>query len=150
MKWQGATEFQHDNKAFAEDCRVAAARANMEAAKFQREAALNNFFTYNIRMITGRSRALYAIKPGEGMFTTGATKVVVEVGYHNFPYYDKWSDGEYIEFYPWFLNYGTKYMSARPFHTSAMDETEPVFYDLCASYMADAFAKAYQKYGGPK
>lgn len=150
MKWEGTVEFGEVNKAFAEELRVAAARANMEAAKFQRDLALENFGSFGIRLITGRSRSLYSIKPGEGMFQPGATVVVVDVGYSTWPEYDHLSNGEYIEFYPWFLNYGTSRMAARPFHTDAMDETEEIFYDLCTVYMRDAMYKASTKYKGPK
>lgn len=153
MRWEGVAEFQDLNKEFAEEVRVAAARANMEAAKYQRDAALDGFHAYGIRMITGRSRALYAIRPGEGMFQPGATLVVVDVGYNSWPDYDHLSGGKFIEFYPWFLNYGTSYMKARPYHTNAMDETEELYYDWCYRYMSAAFesaaAKAAKK-GGAK
>lgn len=148
MKWQGTAEFIAMQNDIVEEVRVSAARACMEAAKDQRDRALEGFWTYRIRLITGRSRALYAVKPGAGMFQQGATKVTVDVGYSDWPDSDAMSGGDPIAFYPWFLNYGTVYMPARPFHTSAISRTEPEFYKDAMDAMHQAYAKASHKYAG--
>lgn len=147
MKWEGAAEFRAMQKDVVETIRFETARAMMEVAKEQRDRALEGFWTYGIKMITGRSRALYAIHPGEGMFTPLATKVVVEVGYNAWPETDVHSPDEPIPFYPWFLNYGTSKMSARPFHSAAILVTEPIFQRRTSEAMAKAFDKMAAKYG---
>lgn len=141
MKWQGQTDFIMANKAAQERLRVEVARASYESAKKQRDYALANFGAYGIHLITGRSRALYAIQPGEGMFTPGASRVSYEVGYVVWPDHDHFSPTEKIPFYPWYLNYGTARMAARPFHTVAVEATEPFY----VRRMDEAFAKAMGK-----
>lgn len=127
MKWSGSASFKAKNKMLTEQLRVAAARVCMESAKEQRNIALEGFWTYRIRMITGRSRALYAAAPGEGMLTPGATKVSYDAGYLVWPKTDAFSMGKEIPFYPWYLNFGTAKMAARPFHTAAVDAMRPKF-----------------------
>lgn len=149
MKWDGAAEFRAMTNEIAEEVRVATARSMMESAKQQRDDALQGFATYGIRLITGRSRALYSIAPGEGMFQPYATKVEVSVGYNEWPETDIHSPDDIIAFYPWFLNYGTRYMKARPFHTAAMEKNEEPFYDNAFDAMDKAFRKASAKYREP-
>lgn len=149
MRWEGTAEFRAMNADIAEEVRVAAARVCYESAKETREHALANFMVYKIRMITGRSRALYSIGLTEGMLTPGATKVTVEVGYNSWPKTDIHSPENHIEFYPWFLNFGTVHMKARPYHTTAVDEVEPYFYESAYFAMRDAFNKASAKYKEP-
>lgn len=149
MKWSGAAEFRAMQMDVIEEVRVAAARSCMETAKQQREDALEGFTTYGIRMITGRSRALYSISPGPGMFEPYATRVEVSVGYSDWPETDRFSPDDEIPFYPWFLNYGTRFMSPRPYHTAAMEKNEKPFYEKAFDAMDLAFRKASAKHQEP-
>ena len=149
MKWAGAADFRDMLPNIVEEVRVAAARSAMESAKQQREDALQGFTTYGIRMITGRSRALYSIAPGAGMFEPYSTRVEVSVGYNEWPETDKHSPDDEIPFYPWFLNYGTRFMNARPFHTAAVEKNEGPFYENAFAAMDLAYKKASAKYQEP-
>lgn len=125
MKWENTVDFREMMGKTREELRVAAARVCVEAGKETQKRALEGFTTFGIRLITGRSRSLYALQPGEGMFEPGAGKVSYEVGYVNWPKSD--SHGTDIPFYPWYLNYGTSKMAARPFHTAAVEAVRPIF-----------------------
>ena len=149
MTWNGAKDLQPMGKVMAETLRVAAARSMMESGKRQRDRALENFGRFGIRMITGRSRSLYAITPMTSMFTPGTSvsMMAIEVGYTKWPKRDSFSPDEDIPFYPAYLNYGTPKMPARPYHTAAVEATEPEFYRDMDAAMDEAFKKAAMAFG---
>ena len=148
--WQGAEKFGAMNDMVAEIARVAAARKMMEVGKRQRDRALDNFGKFGIRMITGRSRSLYAVKPLTPMFTPGASvsHLAISVGYNEWPKRDAHSPDEDIPFYPAFLNYGTEKMPARPYHTAAVEATEPEFFEEMDAAVDEALRKAAAAFGG--
>lgn len=148
--WKGAESFKPMGKALAEIVRVAAARSMMESGKRQRDRALEGFSTFGIRMITGRSRALYAVTPLTSMFTKGTSvsMMAIEVGYSKWPKRDAHSPDRDIPFYPAFLNYGTEKMPMRPYHTAAVEATEPEFYRDMEAAMDRAMQKAAAAFGG--
>lgn len=147
--WKGAEDFEPMGKRMAETLRVAAARSMMESGKRQRDRALENFNVFGIRMVTGRSRALYAISPLTSMFTPGTSTsmMAISVGYNKWPKRDRFSPDQDVPFYPAFLNYGTVNMPMRPYHTAAVEATEPEFYANMEKAMDEAFHRAAAAFG---
>lgn len=143
MKWEGADGFRKSTRDVLEFVRVAAARRMMEIAKAQRDMALEGFWTYKIGLRTGRSRALYAIKPDQTMFTRNAVHLGLEVGYTDWPDHDKWwPTGPPLEFYPVMLDRGTTGRTSRPFHTAAVDFAARRFYREMPFVIDEAFVRA--------
>ena len=144
MKWSGEKEFTQALKNAHDVMQTQAARTVFETAKDLRDKALENFAVYDIRMETGRSRALLAAEPGPGLFKRGkAFRLEAFAGYTTWPDTgDMWSGGEPVEFYPHFLNYGTAKMNARPYWTSAVEFIEATF----PQRMQTAMDKAMEAY----
>jgi len=91
--------------------RQATAHAYFTAKRMQ-NSALENMSGMRIGLVTGRSRALY------GAALRGTTAMA---GYISWP-----SD---IEFYPHFLNNGTRFMVAKPYHDLAFEQQRQFFDD---------------------
>lgn len=116
---KGVDEFTSFLEASKERLRVGAARHNFETATLTRDLALQNMSGMGIGLVTGRSRALYGVKAGGGMFGASGSPAAY-AGYLSWP-----SD---VVFYPLFLNDGTVRMVARPYHDAAVEKARRFFY----------------------
>lgn len=112
MKWTGIDEFLTDMTAFVKELDGRAQAHCFASAREMRNHAMQNMGDMRIRLITGRSRALYGVV----LTATGALAG-----------YTAWPDD--VEFYPIFLNNGTFRMAARPYHDLAFEMTEQFFND---------------------
>ncbi len=112
MKWTGINEFLTDLHGIEVELSDRAQAHCFASAREMRNNAMQNMGDLGIRLITGRSRALY----GVALTATGALAG-----------YTAWPDD--VEFYPEFLNNGTFRMAARPYHDLAFEMTETFFND---------------------
>lgn len=143
MKWSGSKEFTEALKGAHDVVQTFAAREVFETAKDLRDEALENFGRYGIRMITGRSRALFAAEPGQGLFERGQKfRLEAYAGYTDWPTSDAFDED--IPFYPYFLNYGTSKMAARPYYTTAVEKIESGFQARMSTAMDRALAAYFR------
>ena len=113
-------EFLDGLEEMKERMRVGAARHCFETATLQRDRAMGNMGSMMIGLVTGRSRALYAVKAGAGSFGGTMGSVAAYAGYLSWP--------DDVEFYPKFLDEGTVKMAARPYHSEAVETASDFFF----------------------
>lgn len=118
MRIHGLEEFEADlARAEAELVRESQAHVAFTARTFARDAVAN-MSRFRIGLVTGRSRALLGWRLGAGVLR-GSSSVSAIAGYLTWP-----SD---VEFYPTFLNNGTRHQSAKPYFDQAFEQARPVF-----------------------
>lgn len=120
MPVSGFDDFIDDLERSKERLRVGAARHAYETATLTRDLAMRNMGSMGIGLVTGRSRALYGVRAGGGLFGS-AGSIAAYAGYLSWP--------DNVVFYPQFLNDGTVKMVSRPYHDEAVETATRFFYN---------------------
>lgn len=135
MRWEGMDQFLSFLDRAPKNLRRLAGAHAAASAHHMRDHAMANMGVMGIRLITGRSRALYGIAVDPAAYDLPSSgSVAAYAGYLAWP-----SD---VEFYPRFLNDGTSRMGARPYHDLAFDQTRPFFEQGMRRALARAMAGA--------
>lgn len=113
MEWENVTEYRRNLKRSPVLLKRFAAAATAATAAYMQDQAMQNMVDMRIGLVTGRSRALYAVS------ASTAGSVAAYAGYLSWP-------GD-VEFYPKFLNDGTSRMEAKPYHDMAYEASQAFF-----------------------
>jgi hypothetical protein len=110
VKWFGIDEYFRYLDDFVAEIEERSTAHSFTSARKMVQFGLQNMSDFRIGLITGRSRAL---------FKTGLKGTTALAGYIS------WEEG--VEFYPHYLNNGTRRMIAKPYFDLAFEMVEPFF-----------------------
>lgn len=124
MEWENVTTYRRNLRRMPVLLKRFAAAAAAASAAHMQDEAMQNMSDMRIGLVTGRSRALYAVR------ASTAGSIAAYAGYLAWP--------RDVEFYPRYLNDGTSKMVSKPYHDMAFEASRRFFDNAMGQALAAA------------